>query len=183
MTRRFGMLVCRGLAIGICAIVAGPADLFADQQPSAAAAPAQLTPQDIARIKKEVTAAIHQYYRFYTERNMKAMGDQVYFAPFIGVGANGITVQATPDAVTKNHEGALKRLLDSDWDRSEFPNPTVCVMNAGAALASGTFSRYRKDGTVISTNGITYWMGKAADGWKILSFTGHAQGKLVQCND
>ena len=183
MTRRFGLFASRVLVIATCAIGAAPAHLFAEQQPSAPAAPAQLTPQDLARIKKEVTAAIHQYYRFYTERNMKAMGDQVYFAPFIGVGANGITVQPTADAVTKNHEGALKRLLDGGWDRSEFPNPTVCVMNAGAALASGTFSRYRKDGTVISTNGITYWMGKAPDGWKIISFTGHAQGKLVQCND
>jgi hypothetical protein len=114
---------------------------------------------------------------------MKALGDHVFNAPFIGLGQNGITVQATPEEITKRHQASLERLLESGWDRSEFPNPNVCVLNAYAAIASGKFTRYRKDGSVYGVYGVTYFLGKNPDGWRIFSFTGHSQDKLVQCND
>jgi hypothetical protein len=142
-----------------------------------------MTPQQIVQIKKEVADAVHTYYRLFTEQNMTALGTQVYHTPWLQLGATGIEVDQTPAEVTKRFDASLKRLLEQGWAKSEFANPVVCVLNPGAAIASGTFKRYRKDGSVISESGITYLFGKAKDGWKIISFAGHATSKLVTCNE
>jgi hypothetical protein len=142
-----------------------------------------MTPQQVAQVKKDVTDAVHTYYRLFTEQNMTALGTQVYHTPWLQLGANGIEVDQTAADVTKRFDASLKRLLEQGWAKSEFANPVVCVLNPGAALASGTFKRYRKDGSVISESGITYLFGKASDGWKIISFAGHATSKLVTCNE
>lgn len=144
---------------------------------------AVLTPQQIAQVTKEVTEAVHTYYRLFTEHNMTALGTQVYHTPWMQLGANGIEVDQTPAEVTKRFDASLKRLLEQGWAKSEFANPVVCVLNPGAAIASGTFKRYRKDGSVISESGITYLFGKAKDGWKIISYAGHATTTLVTCNN
>ena len=144
---------------------------------------AALTAAQIAQVKKEVVDAVHTYYRLFTEQNMTALGTQVYHTPWMQLGANGIEVDQTPADVTKRFDASLKRLLEQGWAKSEFANPVVCVLNPGAAIASGTFKRYRKDGSVISESGITYLFGKAKDGWKIVSYAGHANNKLVTCND
>ena len=149
----------------------------------AAARQAAMTPQQIAQVKKDVTAAVHTYYRLFTEQNMSALGTQVYHTPWMQLGANGIEVDQTPADVTKRFDASLKRLLEQGWAKSEFANPVVCVLNPGAAIASGTFKRYRKDGSVISESGITYLFGKDKDGWKIISYAGHATNKLVTCSD
>jgi hypothetical protein len=142
-----------------------------------------MTPQQVAQVKKDVTDAVHTYYRLFTEQNMTALGTQVYHTPWLQLGANAIEVDQTAADVTKRFDASLKRLLEQGWAKSEFANPVVCVLNPGAALASGTFKRYRKDGSVISESGITYLFGKASDGWKIISFAGHATSKLVTCNE
>jgi hypothetical protein len=142
-----------------------------------------LSREEIARIKVEVTDAVHTYYRLFTERNMKALGERVYNVPWISIGAGGVQVDTTADAVTARFDASLKQLLAGGWDRSEFPAPAVCVLNAGAAIASGTFTRYKKDGSVMQENGVTYLFARTKDGWKIVSFTGHPVGKVVTCND
>ena len=151
--------------------------------PPAMAQQAAMTPQQIAQVKKDVTDAVHTYYRLFTEHNMTALGTEVYHTPWMQLGANGIEMDQTPAEVTKRFDASLKRLLEQGWAKSEFANPVVCVLNPGAAIASGTFKRYRKDGGVISESGITYLFGKAKDGWKIISYAGHATNKLVTCND
>ncbi len=151
------------------------------------AAPAQaqneeLSSEQVANVKKEVTAALHAYFNYYNEQNMKAMAESVYHIPFVGVGANGFRVQSTKEEVTAAHEAHLENLKASGWARSEFPNPTVCVLNANMASASGQFMRYKKDGSVLSVNANTYFFGKTPEGWKIFSFTGHALDKVVTCD-
>jgi hypothetical protein len=141
-----------------------------------------LSPTEVATIKEEVTAAVHKYYRLFTERNMKAVAEQVFHRPSISVGANGVTVN-TVDEVLARYEASLKQRLADGWDRSEFPNPKICVINRNAALASGVFYRYRKDGSVLSENGITYLYSRAEDGWRMVTMLGHTTDKVVQCND
>jgi hypothetical protein len=152
---------------------------------SAAAASAQpsLTTDEIAKIKKEVTAAVHHYYRLFSERNTKALPEEVFHVPLIYLSPEGAQVDATPQEVTARTEGNLKRLLESGWDRSEFPSPSVCVLNAGSAIASGRFYRYKKDGSVLSENAVTYIFGKTAKGWRIVSYGGHPLDRVVPCQD
>ena len=96
-----------------------------------------LTTAEIANIKKEVTAAVHHYYQLFTERNMKALPQEIFYVPFIYLAPEGPQVDATAEAMTARFEGNLKRLLESGWDRSEFPSPNICVLHKGAAIASG----------------------------------------------
>jgi hypothetical protein len=48
------------------------------------------------------------------------------------------------------------------------------VLHAGAAIASGKFYRDKKDGSVLSENAVTYIFAKTDEGWRIVSFGGHA---------
>ena len=124
---------------------------------SAEAQNEELSAKEVDTVKKEVTAALHTYFNYYNEQNMKVMAESVYHIPFVGVGANGFRVQSTKKEVTAAHEAHLENLKASGWVRSEFPNPTVCALNANMALASGQFMRYKKDGSVLSVNANTYF--------------------------
>ena len=143
-----------------------------------------LTRDQVAAIEKEVTAALHNYYRLYTEKNNKALSAEVFLEPWIQLGGNGPQVTNTaPDEVAKRFAANVQRLEAQGWVKSEYPKPIVCVINAGTAIASGEFMRYRKDGSVISVNGTSYLFGKTSAGWRIVSFFGHERGKIIGCND
>lgn len=149
----------------------------------AGSAQTSLSGEEVAKIKNEVTAAVHHYYRLFTERNMKALPEEVFHVPVIYLSPEGAQVDATPSAVTARTEASLKRLLESGWDRSEFPSPNVCVLHPGAAIASGKFHRYKKDGSVLSENAVTYLFGKTDKGWRIVSYGGHGVDRVVTCKD
>lgn len=143
-----------------------------------------LAPAEVTVIEKEVTAALQNYYRLYTEKNNAALGPDVFFEPWLQLGARGPQVMHTAqDEVAKRFAESVKGLEAQGWVKSAYPNPIVCVINAGTAIASGEFMRYRKDGSVLSTNGTTYLFSKTANGWRIVSYFGHEVGKVIRCND
>ncbi|MGH9320469.1 MAG: DUF6841 family protein [Vicinamibacteria bacterium] len=149
--------------------------------PAPLGAQTRLSDAEIAQVKKDVTAAVHHYYRLFTERNMKALPQEVFHVPLIHIGPDGVQVYATPEAVTERFEASLKGLLENGWDRSEFPSPSVSVLHASGALASGKFYRYKKDGSLLSENAVTYVFGRTDRGWRIVSFTGHGVDRVVTC--
>jgi hypothetical protein len=140
-----------------------------------------LTAAEIANVRKEVTAAVHHYYRLFTERKMDALPQEIFHVPFIYLAPEGPQVDATAEVMTARFEGNLKRLLESGWDRSEFPTPKVCVLHQGAAIASGKFYRYKKDGSLLSENAVTYVFAKTDKGWRIVSFGGHGLDAVLPC--
>ena len=150
---------------------------------TAVSAQSSISADEIAKVKKEVTAAVHRYYQLFTERNMKALPQEIFHVPFIYLAPDGAQVDQTAEVMTARFEGNLERLLESGWDRSEFPSPNVCVLHAGAAIASGKFYRYRKDGSVLSENAVTYVFAKTDKGWRIVSFGGHGLDRVVPCKD
>jgi hypothetical protein len=161
---------------GVLAVSAG-ASIVGQEPPG-------LTKEQVAAIEKEVTAALHTYYRYYTEQNNKALSAEVFLTPWIQLGANGPTVTGTePQDVAKRFAAAIERLKAQGWVKSEYPHPIICVINASTAIASGEFMRYRADGSVISYNATSYLFGKTKEGWRIVSFFGHERGKIIGCND
>jgi hypothetical protein len=98
---------------------------------------------------------------------MKALPVEVFHVPLVYLSPEGAEVDATPSEVTARTEGNLKRLLESGWDRSEFPSPNVCVLNAGAAIAAEVLSLQERR-SVLSENAVTT-SGKTEKGWRIVS--------------
>lgn len=149
--------------------------------PSAAQGGA-LTPAQVATVQREVTAAVDKYYEYFSARNMKALPEEIFNIPWIVIGGSGPQPDLTKEQALARFEASLKDLLASGWGKSVFTTENVCVLNANAAIASGYNTRYKTDGSVMSVGGVSYLFGKTPAGWKVVSYTGHARGKVVRCD-
>jgi hypothetical protein len=149
---------------------------------TAAAQAAELTQTQVATIRTEVTAAVDRYYSLFTQRDMKALPEVVFNIPWIVIGGSGPQPDLTKEQALARFEGSLKDLLAAGWGKSVFTTENVCVLNANAAIASGYNTRYKTDGSVMSVGGVSYLFGRTKEGWKVVSYTGHARGKVVRCD-
>ena len=157
------------------ALLAGVAPPALAQQPGLAAA-------DVARITGEVRAAVDRYYSLFSAHNMKALPEESFNIPWILIGGSGPQPDLTKEQALARFESSLKDLVASGWGKSIFTTENVCVLNANAAIASGYNTRYKTDGSVMSVGGVSYLFGKTKDGWRVVSYTGHAPGKVVRCD-
>ena len=151
------------------------ASLAAQQGPPSAS--------EVAVIKKDVVATIDKYYRLFTERNPRGIAEEAFNIPWIVIGGSGPQADMTKEQATARFEASMKQLVESGWAKSIFTTENVCVINANAAIASGYNTRYKTDGSVMSVGGVSYILGKAKDGWRIISYTSHPKGKLIRCDD
>ncbi|MGD9902826.1 MAG: hypothetical protein AB7U83_05110 [Vicinamibacterales bacterium] len=141
-----------------------------------------LTDADLARVRTEVTAAVDKYYAYFTARDMKALPDEIFNIPWIVIGGSGPQADLTREQALARFEASLKDLVASGWAKSIFTTENVCVLNGNAAIASGYNTRYKTDGTVMSVGGVSYLFGRTTAGWRVVSYTGHARGKVVRCD-
>jgi hypothetical protein len=141
-----------------------------------------LADADVARITSEVTAAVDKYYSLFSQHNMKALPEEIFNIPWIVIGGSGPQPDLTKEQALARFEGSLKDLVASGWSKSVFTTENVCVLNANAAIASGYNTRYKADGSVMSVGGVSYLFGKTKDGWRVVSYTGIARGKVVRCD-
>lgn len=146
------------------------------------AAQQKLSAEETETIKKEVIAAVDTYYRLFSERNMKALPEQVYNIPWILMSGNGPQADLTKEQALGRFEASLKQLLANGWDKSVFTTKNVCVLNASAAIASGFNTRTKKDGSVLQVMGTAYVFNKTKDGWRIVTYTGIPVDRVVRCD-
>jgi hypothetical protein len=88
----------------------------------------------------------------------------------------------TRDEVKTFFEGTFRPLMADGYAKSEWPTRNTCVVNEAAAIVSGRYIRYRKNGSVIRESGATYLFAKTPDGWHIVSTISHDPHKLVLCS-
>ncbi len=150
---------------------------------TAAQAAPTLTPQDVARIKTEVAAAVQNYADSFNNHDAKTIGEKLYNIPSTRVDARGVTVTDNAGEIAKSYEGAIKQAVASGWDHSTFPNPTVCVLTPDTALAGGPYYRFRKDGSTLTEGAETFVFTRTKDGWRIASQIMQNNGKIVTCAD
>lgn len=141
-----------------------------------------LTAAQVTAIQREVTAAVDRYYSLFTQRDMKALPEQVFNIPWIVIGGSGPQPDLTKEQALARFEGSLKDLIARGWGKSVFTTQNVCVLNANAAIASGYNTRYKTDGSVMSVGGTSYLFGRTKQGWRVVSYTGHARDKVVRCD-
>lgn len=146
------------------------------------AAAQELTPSEEAAIKADAQRHVEHYYNLYYERNPEALSTEIFTLPWMVMGGNGVTTRTTEEENLEYFSSAIAGLLERGWDKSTFRTRSVCVLGTGSAIVSGTNTRTRADGSVMSVGGVSYILGKTEDGWRIISFAGHSPDKAVSCD-
>ena len=161
----------------------GAVALFASLWTAVAVAQQQpMTASEMAEIRKEVTAAVDKYYRLFSERNMKALPEEIYNIPWILMTANGPQPNLTKEQALAGFEASLKQLVDNGWNRSVYTTTNVCVLNRATAITSGYNTRYKQDGSVMQVAGVAYVFNKTKDGWRIVTYTGTSKEMVIKCD-
>lgn len=110
------------------------------------------------------------------------MAETLYSQPVVAIGADGVALTDPAKHIAQLETG-MKRLEETDWAKSVLRNPNVCVLTSTMALASGQWTRHKKDGSVHSQGAETIVFAKSKYGWKIVSLIGHDAGRIIPCVD
>lgn len=90
-----------------------------------------------------------------------------YCEPAVRVTRDGPVVRATRAAQEATFGRLLPLLVSQGYDHSAWDRLEVRLLDASTAIASGTVTRYRRDGSVFERQGVTYGLWRTAQGWKI----------------
>jgi hypothetical protein len=144
------------------------------------AAGQEMTAAQEALFETQAQRHVERYYNFYYERDPQSLSTEIFSSPWMTIGANGIHI-ITQEENLAYFEAAIEGLIARDWNRSTFTTKNVCVLTSGSAIVSGTNTRSRTDGSIMSVGGVTYILGKTDEGWRITSYSGHSPNKIVRC--
>ena len=97
-----------------------------------------------------------------------------YYEPAMRVGQAGPVVRQTRKDQEAFFNGFLKGLVGRGFERSEWAELDVRLLDAQTAIASGVAVRYKSDGEVLERVAVTYGVRKTEAGWKIFLSAAHA---------
>ena len=135
------------------------------------------------RADAEVRALHDTYYQYFADGRADAIADRIYHPNRMTFAADGVTIARGRDDVEDGFRRALESLATQGYDHSELPNPSICSPNPGTTIVSGTFTRYRENGSVIAELGQTYIYGMTDDGWRIHATVAHGPETIIGCLD
>jgi hypothetical protein len=148
---------------------------------SLTAAPgAQTVPE--AEVKAEVRATWDSYIEAFSAGRTDVIAHEIYSAPSFRTGAEGAAVLGTAAETQASFDATHRQLAPERYDHSETDRAEICVINAGTALLSAYFTRYRTDGTVLSTGASSYLFAKVGGEWRILAIMANPARKLIGCD-
>lgn len=142
----------------------------------------ELTAAQETAVAQAARVHVERSYTYYYERNPQALATEIFTLPWIQIGDNGVQITTTEAQNLARFEAAIADLIKRGWNRSVFTTKNVCVLTGGSAIVSGTNTRTRADGSVISVNGVSYILGKTDQGWRAISFSSHSPTKVVRCD-
>jgi hypothetical protein len=134
-------------------------------------------------MKSDIRAAWDQYIRDFSSRRADLIAERSYTAPSASLAGNGVVFSMTQADVKSRFESSIGALVAKNYERSDTRTANICILNDGAAILSGTFVRYLKDGSVMSEIAGTYLFAKTAPGWKIVAQIGHSADRVMKCSD
>ena len=140
--------------------------------------------QDVpeAQVKSEVRAAWDAYIEAFSARRTDVIADDVYSAPSFRIGPQGAAVLGTAAETRASFDAIHRQLAPENYDRSETDRTEICVINAGTALLSAYFTRYRTDGTVLLRGASSYLFARVDGDWRILANMANPARKLIACD-
>jgi hypothetical protein len=132
-------------------------------------------------LKAEVSAAWEDYLKVFAAGRADIIGDRVYLAPSFSLTATGPNVSMTPADTRARFETSIGALVKQNYARTTTKHANICVLNDATAILSTQWTRYRKDGSVLSEPAGTYVFSKTTDGWRIVAQIGHAPDRVMKC--
>ena len=135
-----------------------------------------------AEIKIEVRAAWDAYIEAFSAGRTDVIASEVYAAPSFRTGPDGAAVVGTVEETKASFDAIHRQLAPERYDRSETDRAEICVINAGTALLSAYFTRYRTDDTVLMTGASSYLFAKVDGDWRILAIMANPARKLIACD-
>ena len=140
--------------------------------------------QDVpeAEVKREVRAAWDAYIEAFSARRTDVIAGEVYSAPSFRIGPQGAAVLGTAAETQASFDAIHRQLAPENYDRSETDRTAICVINAGTALLSAYFTRYRTDGTVLLRGASSYLFARVDGDWRILANMANPARKLIACD-
>jgi hypothetical protein len=125
-------------------------------------------------IRRAVDAMMDDYTNLFMTGRADTIAERIYFAPFVTIPTEGPSAWTTKEQIKENLEKIFQRLAADGYARSQWDKRTITVLSPAAAIVSGTYTRYRKDGSKIGTLAATYTVAKGIDGWRIVTLSRHA---------
>lgn len=144
------------------------------------AAAQQLSAEEERTIKADVNRAFDEYLRWFMEDRPDLVASRIRI-PWLRLQPTGPVTISMDSEVKTWFEDTLRPLVADGYDRSEWPVLRICVLNESAAILSGKYIRYRKNGDVIGEYGTSYLFARTSAGWQIVSTIPHDPRKLVSC--
>jgi NTF2-like protein (DUF6841) len=140
-------------------------------------------PQPAAQdsLEAEVSAAWEEYLKVFAGGRADLIGERVYLAPSFNLTPTGPNVSMTPADTKARFESSIAALVPQSYARTATKHANICVLNDATAILSAQFTRYRKDGSVLSEPAGTYVFSKTKDGWRIVAQIGHAPNRVLKC--
>jgi len=103
-----------------------------------------------------------------------------YYEPAMRVSKAGPLVRSTRAAEEAFFDGFVQLLVVKGYDHSDWQVLHVHLLNARTAIASGVVTRYRRDGSILQRQGVTYDLWRTDQGWKIFLSATHAPQSALQ---
>jgi hypothetical protein len=132
-------------------------------------------------IKAEVSVAWEDYLKLFAAGRADVIGERVYLAPSYALSATGPSLSMTSAEMKKSLESSISALSVQNYARTATKSANICVLNEATAILSAQFTRYRKDGSVLSEPAGTYLFSKTQQGWRIVAQIPHSPERILSC--
>ncbi len=137
---------------------------------------------EAAIVRAEITHTIEKYYEYFSTGQMDRIPRETHHVPWVFLGTGVFTT--TAEETARNYRARRQMVLDQfdpDYQTSTYRVTGLCVLSRTAGITSGINTRTNSAGGIVSVEGVSYIVMKAAEGWRIVAFSEITPDKVISC--
>ncbi len=120
----------------------------------------------------EVEAAFEDYMAAFESLELETVLP-FYDSPLVLITSQGVTAMRDPDAVGSLLSGMIAQLRDAGYNRTDFRDRRIRLLDENLALVSGLAVRLDSQGAEIGRFGAVYTVRRNENGWRVASILMH----------
>jgi len=133
----------------------------------------------LADDQADVKATLQSYENAWSQHDPRAIAS-FYYEPAMRISPTGPVVRQTRKDQEIFFSGFLPGLIRRGFDKSEWEELNVHLLDSATAVASGIVIRTRKDGSPFERVAVSYGLRKTPQGWKIFLSDTHAPETVMR---